>query len=137
MNISKTVKYCLGLSEYSLRCYARENYNKVYNFALTKLNREKTNSLMLGSIFTCVALNGKLTEGERKFISEFIGGYTYEQMMEIAGQFYNDEAREISKNLVASFPEDIKEAYINLCAAVLAYDKRVDDCEKIFLNELL
>jgi transcriptional regulator with XRE-family HTH domain len=98
---------------------------------------EKVNTLLIGSIFTCVAADGKFNDAEWQFISSFIGGYSYEEAFSVAGEFYNDEAQDIVRQLVELFPSDISEAFVSLCLAVLCVDGRVADYERYFLNKIL
>lgn len=137
MNVQSIINYCLGLSYYSLENYAGKNYKKVYDHMAKNYDGEKVNTLLRGSIYTCVAADGKFSDGENKFISSFIGGYTYDEAFDVAAQFYNDEAQKIVSQLYAMFPSDIKEAFVGLCIAVLAVDKRIADYEKQFLNKIV
>jgi len=137
MNIERTINYCLGLSYRELEDFAGENYKKVYYYMTERSEGEKVNTLLIGTIFTCVAADGKLHDEEARFIGSFVGGYSYEETFNIAGEFYNDEAQQVVKDLLNCFPSDIKEAYVNMCLAVLAVDKRITDYERCFLNVIL
>ena len=137
MNVNSIINYCTGLSFYDLQDYAGENYQKVYYYMTANYDGEKVNTLLIGSIFTCIAADGKLSEAEWNFIASFIGGYSYDEAFAVAGEFYNDEAQSIVQELVSLFPYDIAEAYIKLCIAVLCVDGRVADYEKYFLNKIL
>ena len=137
MNVNSIINYCTGLSFYDLQDYAGENYVEVYNYMTQNYDGEKVNTLLIGSIFTCVAADGKLSEAEWNFIASFIGGYSYDEAFAVAGEFYNDEAQSIVQELVSLFPYNIAEAYIKLCIAVLCVDGRVADYEKYFLNKIL
>ena len=137
MNINSVIDYCLGLSFYDLQDYAGENYKKVYNHICAKHDSEKANTLLIGSIFTCIASDGKLSEAEWNFISQFIGGYTYDEALSVAGEFYNDEAQSVTKELGLLFYDDIRDAYLALCIAVLAVDKRLDGAEVDYLKKIL
>ena len=137
MNVNSTINYCLGLSYRDLENFAGENYQKVYNYMTRNYDGEKVNTLLIGTIFTCIASDGKFNDAEAKFISSFIGGYNYEEGFKVAGEFYNDEAQKVVSDLYDLFPRDIKEAYLNMCLAVLAVDGRIADYEKYFLNKLL
>ena len=137
MNVNSTINYCLGLSYRDLENFAGENYKKVYDHMTRTYDGEKVNTLLIGSIFTCIASDGKFNDAEAKFISSFIGGYNYEEGFKVAGEFYNDEAQRIVSELYSLFPQDIKDAYASLCIAVLAVDGRIADYERYFLNKIL
>ncbi len=137
MNIQSTINYCLGLNYRDLENFAGENYQKIYNTLKQKHAGEKINSVLIGSIFTCVASDGKLTDAETKFIQMFIGGYTYDSAFEVAKDFYNTQAQDIVRDLYKSFPTEIKDAYVNLCIAVLAVDKNITDMENRFLYSII
>ena len=137
MNIQSTINYCLGLNYRDLENFAGENYVKILNTLKQKHPGEKINSILIGSIFTCVACDGNLSDTETKFIQMFIGGYSYDSAFEVAKDFYNQEAQDIVRDLYSSFSYDIKEAYVNLCIAVLAVDKKFNDIEKTFLYSII
>jgi hypothetical protein len=137
MNIQSTINYCLGLNYRDLENFAGENYLKIYNSLKQKYAGEKINTVLIGSIFTCVASDGKLTDAETKFIQMFIGGYSYDSAFDAAKQFYNAEAQNTVRDLYKSFSAEIKDAYANLCIAVLAVDKNVTDMEKKFLFSII
>ncbi len=137
MNIQSTINYCIGLNYRDLENFAGQNYQKIYNTLKQKYAGEKINTVLIGSIFTCVASDGKLTDAETKFIQMFIGGYSYESAFDVAKQFYNAEAQDTVRGLYNSFSNELKEAYVNLCIAVLAVDKNVSDIEKSFLYSII
>lgn len=137
MNVQSTINYCLGLNYRDLENFAGQNYQKIYNVLKQKHDGEKINTLLIGSIFTCVASDGKLTDDETKFIQMFIGGYSYDSAFDTAKQFYNAEAQDIVRGLYDSFTSELKEAYVNLCIAVLAVDKNITSMEKTFLYSII
>ena len=137
MNVQSTINYCLGLSYRDLENFAGQNYIKVHKHISKNHDGEKANSLLIGSIFTCVAADGKFNDAEKKFIQSFVGGYSDEEAFSVACEFYNDEAQDIVRKLVDFLPSDVREAFVSLCLAVLAVDKRITDYEKCFLNKIL
>jgi hypothetical protein len=137
MNVQSIINYCTNLGYRDLENFAGENYLTVYNYMTRNYDGEKVNTLLIGSIFTCVAADGKFNDAEWQFISSFIGGYSYEEAFSVAGEFYNDEAQDIVRQLVDLFPSDISEAFVSLCLAVLCVDGRVADYERYFLNKIL
>jgi hypothetical protein len=98
---------------------------------------EKVNTLLIGSIFTCVACDGKFSEAEWNFISRFVGGYTYDEAFKVVGEFYSQEAQDVTKNIGKLFLGDIRDAFLCVCIAVLCVDKRLEDAEVDFLKKVL
>ncbi len=137
MNIQSTINHCINLSYYDLEDFAGENYKKVYAHLTKSYEASKVNTVLIGTIFTCIAANGKFSDAESKFIMSFVGGYSDEEAFKVAGEFYNDDAQFMVRDIVKMFPSDIKDAFISMCIAVLAVDKRVDDYEKCFLNRII
>ena len=137
MNINSVIDYCMGLSHFELQHYAGDNYQKVYNHITKCYDGKKANTLLIGTIFTCIASDGKLSEAEWNFIAQFIGGYTYDEAFAVASDFYNDEAQELTKELGAMFPSDIRDAFLTICIAVLCVDKRLNDAEVAYLKKVL
>ena len=136
MNPRSVAKYCTGLTFFQLQNFAGENYNKVYNY-IESIKKGKATTLLVGSIFTCIASDGKLSKKEWDFIKQFIGGYSYDKALETAGEFYCEDARRTTKQFVEMLPMDIKEAYLSLCIAVLAVDEHFDENEVDFLNWII
>ncbi|MBP3422172.1 MAG: hypothetical protein J6K86_00235 [Clostridia bacterium] len=137
MDINAVINRCLGMDYRTLENFAGENYKKVYYHISEKHGGEKANTLLIGSIFTCVASDGKFSDGEWEFISKFIGGYSYDQALQVAGEFYCGEAQNITRDLLRIFPADVQEAFLCVCVAVLTVDKRLGDSEVGFLNYML
>ena len=136
MNVNLEINYCKGLSLYKLQDYAGENYKIVYNHNENK-NPGNANTLLIGTIFTCVASDGKLSDTEWNFIAQFIGGYTYDEAFKVASEFYNSEAQKVIKDLYDLFPANVKDAYLKLCIAVLCVDGKIDSKESTLLNSIL
>lgn len=136
MNVNHEINYCKGLSLFKLQDYAGENYKIVYNHIENK-NPGNANTLLIGTIFTCVASDGKLSDTEWNFIAQFIGGYTYDEAFKVASEFYNSEAQKVIKDLYNLFPANVKDAYLKLCIAVLCVDGKIDSKESTLLNSIL
>ena len=137
MNVNSVIDYCLGLSFFDLQNYAGQNYNKVYAHITKSYEGKKADTLLIGSIFTCISSDGKLSSAEWDFIKQFIGGYTYDEALASAGEFYCQEAQDIVKELGAMFPSDVRDAFLSICIAVLCVDKRLTDKEVDYLKYIL
>ena len=136
MDIRGTINYLCNLSYYDLESYAGRNFNVVYNHIKDNYD-VKPNSLLIPTIFTCIASDGSLSEEEWYFVASFIGNYSYQEAIETAGEFYCAEAQDIVRGLVDKFPGFVKEAYINLCLAILCVDGNISSYESRFLNSII
>lgn len=137
MNIQSKINYYLGLSYYDLENYAGENYKIAYTYISSVASDINPNTLLIGAMFTCIAVNGKFSEKEWDFVASFIGGYTYDEAFETINEYYCDDAEQTTRDVVNAMPGDIKEAFINLCILVMCVDGRVDSYESSFLYSLL
>ena len=137
MNVEHTVKYCLCLPYPSLENYARINYKIVYDYLSKTQKKDSALTLVNGCLFTCVAVDGKLSNAETDFICNIMSGYNKNEVFEIASEFYNKEAQDIVKKLINYLPNDVKEAYVKMCIAVLAVDKKISSIENTFLKNFI
>ena len=137
MDINAVINRCLGMDYYTLQNFAEENYKKVYSYISGRHGGEKAHTLLIGSIFTCVASDGKFSNGEWEFISKFVGGYSYDEAFQIAGEFYCVEAQNITRDLACSLSVEVREALLCVCIAVLTVDKRLGEAEVEFLKKIL
>ena len=137
MNVNSVINHCLRLSRYGLENFAGENFSKVYYY-LEKIHPgEEVNQVLVSSIFTCIAADGKISESEWKFIASFVGGYTYDEAFRMAGSFYSASAQSSVREVCGFLPTEILEAFLSLCIAVLAVDGKVEGSEISFLRSLL
>ncbi len=136
MNINSIINHCLGLSYYDLENFAGRNFMVVYDH-IKATSRVNPNDVLIPTIFTCIASDGSLSEGEWKFVMTFIGGYSYNEALATAGEFYCQEAQDVVRKFIAAFPQNVKEAYISMCLAVLAVDGRISSYETCFLNSII
>lgn len=136
MRINDVIRHCKTLSFYDLQDFAGENYNVVYNH-IKATSDSNPNTLLVGTIFTCIATDGKLSEKEWNFIAQFVGGYSYDEALDVAGEYFNYEAQELVQKLATYFPGSVRESFVKLCVAVMTVDNRVTDEELIFLETLL
>ena len=64
-------------------------------------------------------------------------GYNENEVFEVVSEFYNEEAQDIVKKLINYLPNDVKEAYVKMCIAVLAVDKKISSLENTFLKNFI
>ena len=136
MNVNSVLDYCLSLSYRDLENFAGNNFMKVYRH-IQATSSVNPNDVLVPTLFTCIAADGKLSEGEWKFIASFIGGYSYDEAFATAGDFFCDEAHRVVRDFIRAFPSDVAEAYISMCLAVLAVDRKIEGYEIEFLRAFL
>ena len=136
MNIRSEMSYCQDLSYFSKEHYAGDNYQKVYYYIKNNYTDINPNDLLIPTIFTCIAADGKLSETEWKFIASFIGGYSYDEAFATAGEFYCEEAKEVVRKLAQTLPGDIREAFVKVCIAVVCVDDTVRSDEIAFIESI-
>ena len=136
MNVNSIINHCLSLSYYDLENFAGRNLMVVYDH-VKATSRVNPNDVLIPTLFTCIASDGALSEGEWRFIKTFIGGYSYDEALATAGEFYCAEAQDVVRKFIEAFPQNVKEAYITMCLAVLAVDGRISNYEKSFLNFII
>ena len=137
MNIQSQVNYYLSLSYNELEQECGRNYQKVSNYILNRYTNINPNHLLIGFIFTSIAADGKFSEKEWKFLKSFIGGYSYDDAHKIASDFYSNQARIKTKQVIECFTKDIKEAALKIILAVLCVDGRYNEEESSFLSYIL
>ena len=136
MDINSIISHCKSLSFYDLQDYAGRNFNIVYDYI--KYNKgANPNDILVPSIFTCIAVDGRLESKEWDFIASFIGNHSYDEAFNKASEFNCVEAQDIVRKLANFFPTEIKEAYVKMCIAVLCVDDRVNSLESSFLYSLI
>lgn len=136
MNVNQIIDYCIDLDFYPLQNYAGKNFNVVYDHVKNNTT-VKPNDLLIPTIFTCIAANGRFSEREWDFVAHFIGNYSYNEAFDMASEFNCQQARDIVKGLVEKLPANVSEALVCMCIAVLCVDKRLDGEEVAFLRTLL
>lgn len=136
MNYNSIIKYCLSLSYYDLQDYA-ENYFKIVSYYFQKNIDDKPYDVLIETIFTCIAVDGKLTNNEYDFIKTITNGYNFKTSLNIIDKcnnlFYQDKVIQLA-NL---FPDNVKDAFIKMCLAILCVDENVDKLETCFINRLI
>lgn len=87
---------------------------------------------------TSLAVDGKLTDLEYKFVCDVLGGdFTYDEVKDIVQIHYNDEMIEAINGLADSCPTDLKSKLVVLCGAFLAVDETISRDEVAFIIKLL
>ena len=137
MYINEIVVRCLNLSDEKLLELATENYKKVWDYIESLKNVQDPKAqktILIGTVFTCVATDGKLSDKEYRFILQVVGDYSRDEAIKLVEDFNCEETRTVMRDFVRKLPEEIKEAYVALCVATLACDKRLKNKELKFLS---
>ena len=116
---------------------ATENYKKVWDYIESLKNVQDPKAqktILIGTVFTCVSTDGKLSDKEYRFILQVVGDYSLDEAIKLAEDFNCEETRTVVRDFVRKLPEEIKEAYVALCVATLACDKRLKNKELKFLS---
>lgn len=137
MNIQSTINYYLGTSYSQQERAAGANYKKLYEYIKSVDSDVNPNTLLIGSIYTFIAIDGKFTEKEWNFVKNFIGSTSYDDSFNVISEFYCDLAQQTARDFIHELPNDLKEAMIELCIIVMCIDGRVDNYEASFLKTII
>lgn len=89
-------------------------------------------------ILTCLAVDGKYTALEYKFLEDVFGRQlSYEETKKMVSEFYADEAQELLDKLVDSCNHELKVILLDLCTCVMAVDEKLDVSELKFIQKLI
>ncbi len=95
-------------------------------------------SAIVALFATSLAVDGKLTELEYKFVCDVLDGeFTYEQVKELVEMHYSEEMIELVNGLADSCPKDLKSKLVVLCCTFLAVDESISRDEVAFVVKLL
>ena len=138
MNVNAIISHCSGLSKYQLEDFVGNNYMVVYRYIESLKGYKYTpNEVLLPVMFTCIAADGKFSEGEWEFVASFMGRYSYDEAYKEAEMHYSDWAQDIVRKYVGMFPSDVSDAFVKMCIGVLCADCRVDSYESTFLSKII
>ena len=89
-------------------------------------------------ILTCLAVDGKYTALEYKFLEDVFGRQlSYDETKKMVNEFYADEAQELLDKLVDSCSHELKAILLDLCTCVMAVDEKLDVSELKFIQKLI
>ena len=123
------------MSFFDLQDFAGRNYQKVYDYLYPRAATSPRN-ILVGTIFTCIAADGQFSQSEWQFIQYFVGDYSYDDALATAAIFQSSRSQQQVREYLNALPAEIKEAYLNLCVAILALDKHCDVKERQFFLSL-
>lgn len=121
-----------------LLAVANDSLNKVMPIFNSIADDGKGAGIVLPFICLSIAADGKFSELEYKFISELLGiNQTYDYFKNAIQQYYSDRWIEAIDKLIDSCHDEIKEALISLCLAIVAVDEKISREENAFIAKLL
>lgn len=89
-------------------------------------------------IGTSLAVDGKLSDLEYKFVCDVLGGgFTYDEVKQLAGAHYNADIINAIDGLVDACSVELKSALITFCCCFLAVDETISREEVAFVQKLL
>ena len=95
-------------------------------------------TLLLPFICTALAVDGKFTQLEYRFVKEVTGiDISYDEFKNFIQPFYSDDWMERADKLADACPDEIKTSLLSFCLAFLAVDENISKEENVFISKLL
>ena len=95
-------------------------------------------SVVLPFICTALAVDGKVSELEYRFVKDVTGiDVPYDEFKGFVQQFYSDAWVERADKLADACPQEIKTSLLSFCLAFLAIDEKISKEENGFISKLL
>ena len=92
---------------------------------------------LLPFICTSLAVDGKLSKIEYKFVCDLIGDMDYDVVLSNVQEHYSDSSVELVDNMCDACPDDLKTSLLAFCLAFLAVDETISREEVAFIKRLL
>ena len=116
---------------------ARESLNKVMPVFNRLADDGNGASIVLPFICTSLAVDGKLSKIEYKFVCDLIGDMDYDVVLSNVQEHYSDSSVELVDNMCDACPDDLKTSLLAFCLAFLAVDETISREEVAFIKRLL
>lgn len=105
---------------------AKDCISKLYPFFEKRCEDEEApTNLILGTIATCVASDGKFTELEYEFLAEICGMYNYQTLKNYVSNFCSIKAVTTTKQLIDTLDGINKQRLLTVCLCVCAVDEHI------------
>ena len=89
-------------------------------------------------ILTCLAVDGKYTVLEYKFLEDVFGReLSYDETKKMVNGFYDEDAQDALDKLIDSCSTELKAVLLDLCTCVMAVDETLDVNELKFIQKLI
>lgn len=92
--------------------------------------------LILGTIATCIASDGKFTELEYEFLAEISGKYNYQDLKNFVSEFRSLKSVNATKRIIDSLDGEDKQRLLTVCLCVCAVDETIKREETELLDLL-
>lgn len=92
---------------------------------------------VLPFICTSLAIDGKLSKIEYKFVCDLIGDMDYDVVLSNVQEHYSDSSVEFVDNVCDACPDALKTSLLAFCLAFLAVDETISREEVAFIKRLL
>ncbi len=103
-----------------------------------KVTEGKSADILLPSIFTCLAADGKITVLEVRFMEDVLGErLSFDEAKRLVSGFYSDEAQNVLDQLIDNIGPDLKVVLLELCICAMAVDETLDKSELAFIAKLI
>lgn len=95
-------------------------------------------SIVLPFICTALAVDGKFTELEYRFVKDLLGiDQTYDYFKNVVQQFYTTEYINAVDELIDACPDQLKTALLSFCITFVAVDEHISREENAFIAKLM
>ena len=122
-----------------LLAVAQDSLCKVMPYFNSAANDGNGAALVLPFICVTLAVDGKFTDLEYKFMGDLVGGHdaSYDDLKNIVQQYYSAEWIEAIDKVVDACPAEINNALISFCLAFAAVDETISREENAFIAKLI
>ena len=95
-------------------------------------------SIVLPFICTALAVDGKFSELEYKFVKDLIGvDESYDYFKEVVQNYYTAEWVNAVDGLIDSCPDELKNSLLSFCLAFVSVDEKISKEENAFIAKLM
>ena len=92
---------------------------------------------VLPIICCSLAVDGKFTKLEYKFITDLIGDVDYDTVLAVVQQNYSENAQQYADNVLDACGDDLKLELLTLCLCLTAVDETISREEAAFIKRLI
>jgi len=93
---------------------------------------------VLPFICTALAVDGKFSELEYKFVKDLLGiDQSYDYFKNVVQSYYTGEWLQLVDGLIDSCPEELKNALLSFCLAFVAVDEKISREENAYIAKLM
>ncbi len=85
---------------------------------------------------TSLAVDGRLSELEYKFVCDIFGGMSYADVKSLVEAHYSDKMVELIDDLADNCPAELKSRLVVLCCCFLAVDETISREEVAFIQRI-